>query len=98
MTSGKFILVDEDFQNKVLIQLSELRSMLKAHKITMVSVKDDELMDGVDVEKYLKCSRHTIYVMRKNGLPFIRKEDRRVYYWKSQIDKYLEKPQSYSND
>ena len=70
----------KNFKKQVLKALNEILGILQTNKAVASTEEDDELRDGVDLEKYLKCCRRTIYIMRKNGLPFIQKENRRIYY------------------
>ena len=81
------------FQQQVLKELAELKAILnKEHTSTINEVEDVQLMDMVDVQKYLHCCRRTIWKHRKNGMPSVKKENGRIYFWKSEIDKYFEKP------
>ena len=88
-----------DYKRKAfnLAVKEHFRSLLQNNKVVgSTGEEDDELMDGVDLEKYLKCCRRTIYLMRKDGLPFIQKQNGRIYYWKSQVNEYLGKPPSHT--
>ena len=53
---NRYILVDEMFQQQVLKELPELKAILnKEHTSTINEVENVQLMDMVDVQKYLHC-------------------------------------------
>jgi len=92
---ARYILIDEAFQQQVLKELAELKAMYKKIIGTPASTTDaEELMDTVDLQNHLKCCRRTLLKHRKAGMPFVQKENGRIYYWKSEVDKYFEKPQN----
>lgn len=89
MSNCKYILIDEEFQQKVLKELAEIRKSVAQSPLFQSIVQSNELMDTTDLIKYLKVDRRTIYNHRKCGMPFVRKENGKLYYWKSEIDKYF---------
>lgn len=88
----RYVLIEEDFQKQVLKELAELRSLMQKNKTTTSGKNEEELMDTVDLQNHLKCCRRTLLKHRKAGMPFVKKENGRIYYWRSQVDKYFEKP------
>jgi DNA-directed RNA polymerase specialized sigma54-like protein len=91
----KYVLIDESFQQQVLKELAEIKNILgKNNTSNPVDDNTTELMDMVDVQKYLKCCRRTILKYRKNGLHSIKKQNGRIYFWKPEIDKYFERPEN----
>ena len=87
MSTSRYILVEEDFQKQVLNELADIKAMFKANNSpsSRASSDEDELMDTVDMQNYLKCCRRTLLKHRKAGMPFVQKENGRIYYWKSQV-------------
>lgn len=93
MSTSRYVLIEEDFQKQVLNELADLKAMIKGNMLPSRSASgEDELMDTVDLQNYLKCCRRTLLKHRNLGMPFIQKENGRIYYWKSQVDKYFQKP------
>lgn len=94
MDTSRYLLVDEDFEKQVLNALAELKTMFKASNMPSSHTRSDEeeLMDTVDMQNYLKCCRRTLLKHRNAGMPFVQKENGRIYYWKSQVDEYFQKP------
>ena len=89
--SGKFILVDEEFQQKVLQEIDGIKKLLQQNNREVIRKTGNELMDTADVMAYLKCSRRSVYKYRLAGMPSERKENGRIRYWRSEIDKYFGK-------
>jgi len=48
-------------------------------------------MDTKDAMKYLKCSRRTLLKYRQMGMPYEQKENGKLYFWRSDINKFLGK-------
>ena len=91
MAPERYFLIDEEFQRNVLNGLSELKALIKNSSIVNAKNQDNDLMDTADLTAYLKIDRRTVYKHRLSGMPFVRKENGKLYYWKSEIDKYFGK-------
>ena len=91
MNNNKYVLIDEEFQQKVLKELIELKQLILQHSSIQAKAQPNELLDTADLTQYLKVDRRTIYKHRLSGMPFVRKENGKLYYWKSEIDKYFGK-------
>jgi len=89
MNYPKYVLIDVEFQQRVLKELVEIKQLIAQGSLIQSIPEPNELMDTMDLIKYLKIDRRTIYNHRKNGMPFVRKENGKLYYWKSEIDKYF---------
>ena len=91
-TTPRYLLVDEEFAKHVLKELAELKALYSGNSTAASPPDADKLMDTVDLQNHLKCCRRTLLKHRKAGLPFVQRENGRIYYWRSQVDKYFEKP------
>ena len=91
MSSNKYVLIDEEFQQRVLTELAELKLLITQGASFQSTAQSNELMDTADLIKYLKVDRRTIYKYRLSGMPFVRKKNGKLYCWKSEIDKYFGK-------
>ena len=91
MANSKFILVDEELQQQILKEMREVKELLLAgHAIKQPD--GDIRMDTADLMHDLKMDRRTIYNYRtKKNMPSHRKDNGRIFYWKSEIDAYFGK-------
>jgi hypothetical protein len=91
MANGKYILVDEDLQLQILKKLEAIEELL----LTGHSIKQpdgDVRMDTADLARELGMDRRTLYTYReKHDMPYERKANGRIFYWKSKIDAYFGK-------
>jgi len=87
---NKYILIDEDFQRKVLSELESLKKLLFPENSGLPNKGSDEIMYIADLMAYLKVDRRTIYKYRTQmKMPFKKKENGRVYFLKSEIENYF---------
>ena len=92
MANGRYIMVDEEILQNILEEISQLRTLMQIKDKAKHRVSDDVLLDTADLIGYLKMDRRTIYAYRiTKGLPFKRKDNGRIFYWKSEIDEYFGK-------
>jgi hypothetical protein len=89
MPAPRYILVDEEFQNKVMVKLMELEQLINEKKLSYTS--QPELMDVPAVLEYLKITRRTLYKYRKKGLPTADNKFGKLMFWKNDIDKFFGK-------
>jgi ACT domain-containing protein len=89
--AGRYILVDEDFQQQMLRELSEIKQLI-ALTPNKEKQKSDDLMDTADTMAYLKSSRRTLYKYRQKGMPYKQMENGKIYYRKYEIDQFLSNP------
>ncbi len=91
MAAGQYILVNEEILEKILKEIKELRELLLSGCLIKQS-EDDVKMDTADLVQDLKMDRKTIYNYRKKkNMPSHRKDNGRIFYWKSEIDAYFGK-------
>jgi hypothetical protein len=86
--SGRYILVDEEFQQKMLKELFEIKLML-AQTPKKEKQKSDDLMDTADAMAYLKATRRTLFKYRQKGMPYKQLENGKIYYRQHEIDQFI---------
>lgn len=94
MNNHKFILVDEEFLKNLSDNLIEIKRLLAENSLNQARPHSDELMTTKDLTIYLKIDRKTIYNYRRNGLPDVKKMNGKLYYWRSEVEKYFGKVNS----
>jgi ACT domain-containing protein len=87
----RYILIAEEFQSQVISELLEIKQLIKLNLNYDSKSLNSDLMDTADAVQYLKCNRRTLYKYRQKGLPCQQKENGKIYYWRSEIDKYFGK-------
>lgn len=91
MANSKYIFVDEELLQQMLKEILELKELLLAGR-SIKQPDGDVKMDTADLMQDLKMDRRTIYEYRKKkNMPFERKDNGRIFYWKSKIDAYFGK-------
>jgi hypothetical protein len=86
--SGKYVLVDEDFQNRVLCELGNLKTLLAATQ-NIANSSPGDLMDTTDAMAFLKVTRRTLHKYRINGLPYERVMSGKIYYSRVEVLQFL---------
>jgi hypothetical protein len=84
----KYILVDEEFERRILQKLEELKKAIDSVPSKPLYNRD-EPMDTADAMAYLKVCRRTLQTYREKGLPYKQKDNGKIYYWKTEIDEFL---------
>jgi hypothetical protein len=86
--ANRYAIIDEEFQHIVLKYLKGITERIDSTPPKPLPESED-LLDTADAMAYLKVCRKTLVKYRKKGLPFKKKEGGKIYYWKSEIDKFL---------
>jgi hypothetical protein len=85
---SKYVLVDEEFQNRVLEELKMIKTII-ADAPLKKSQDQKDLMDTADAMAFLNVDRRTLYAYLEKGLPSTQVGRGKIYYSREKLLQFL---------